>query len=100
MDKFTEELENEIKQRKEELSIDTGNYKEMKESIEGFGIELGKAKSEIGKWVQISSKIKAEDFELVRFTKRLKEVENEKLELMQKIDVLERLVGKLRRSRG
>ena len=98
MKKFADELEKEILERKNELSIDTGKYREAKAAIEGIASELGKAGLEIKKWREISSKIKSEDFELVRFTKKLKELEGEKLGLMQKIDVLERLVGKMRRN--
>lgn len=98
--KFAEELEKEVEQRKEELKLDTGNYIKAKESIEGFAKELGAVKEELRKWVDISSRVKAADFELVRFAAKLKGAESEKLELMQKVDTMERLVGKLRRSQN
>ncbi len=43
MEKFAEEIENEIAQRKEEIKIDSGNYKEAKDAIEGFAGHLGAA---------------------------------------------------------
>ena len=98
MKKFSEELENEIAERKKDLDVDTGKYKEVKGIVEETALELGKAKQEIKKWIDISSKIKAEDFELIKFTKQMKELESEKLELMQKVDNLERMIGKMRRN--
>jgi len=98
MKKFTEELENEISERKKDLNVDTGKYKEVKGIVEEMALELGKAKQEIKKWMDISSKIKAEDFELIKFAKQMKEIEAEKLALMQKVDNLERMIGKMRRG--
>jgi hypothetical protein len=98
MEKFSEEIEKEIEQRKEDIKIDSGNYKEIKESIEGFAMGLASARAEIAKWTEISGKIKAEDFELTKFTNKIKSIEDEKLELMQKVDSLERLLSKMRRN--
>ena len=41
--------------------------------------------------------IKKEDFELTKFARNLAEMDKEKLDLMRKIDTLERLVSKIRR---
>ena len=41
--------------------------------------------------------IKKEDFELTKYARHLMEADKEKLELMRKIDTLERLVSKIRR---
>ena len=99
MEKFAEELEKEMEQRKEEIRIDTSKYAVVKEGIEQLSKELTASSAELAKFNEIAKRIKAEDFALVKFTAKIKEIENEKLDLMQKIDTLERLVGKLRRQR-
>ena len=53
---------------------------------------------EIGKFVEISKNIRKEDFELTKFARHLLEMDREKLELMRKIDTMERLVSKIRRK--
>ena len=98
MEKFAEELHKELEQRKEEIKIDSSKYVSVKEGIEQLGKELRASSAEITKFNAIAKKIKAEDFALVNFTNKIKEIENEKLDLLQKIDTLERLVGKLRRG--
>ena len=53
--------------------------------------------SELSKFLDISRNIKKEDFELVRHSRNLAEMGREKLELMRKIDNLERMLSKMRR---
>lgn len=47
---------------------------------------------------EITKDIKKEDFELTKFINKVNEENREKLELMKKIDTLERLIGRMRRS--
>ena len=58
---------------------------------------LNLATEEINKFIEISRSIKEEDFELTKFARHLMDMDREKLELMRKIDTLERLVSKIRR---
>ena len=60
--------------------------------------ELGKLKSDITKLSAVAEKIKAEDFELTKFSNQLLAADREKLQLMSRIDTLERLIAKMRRQ--
>lgn len=60
--------------------------------------ELAKLKADVTKLSAVAEKIKAEDFELVKFSQQLAAADSEKLRLMSKIDTLERLISKMRRQ--
>ena len=60
--------------------------------------ELGKLKSEIAKLSAVADKIKAEDFELTKFSNQILAADKEKMQLMGRIDALERLIAKMRRA--
>ena len=77
---------------------DSDNYNELKENINKITEKVNNLSEEINKFTEISRNIKKEDFELTRFAHQLIEMDKEKLELMQKIDTLERLVSKMRRQ--
>jgi len=47
---------------------------------------------------EIGRRIKKEDFELSRYANEIWRADKEKLELMRKIDTLERLIAQIRRS--
>lgn len=96
--KFEEELKNELKINIDKLKMDFDRYNEVQNSV---SVLLGKTKSaseEISKFHEISKHIKKEDFELERFAIQLRMADKEKVELMKKIDTLERLISKIRRQ--
>lgn len=66
--------------------------------IENISSNSAKTMESIDKLRAISSEIKKEDFELVKYAHELHNNDKEKLNLMRKIDVLERLIAKQRRS--
>ena len=98
MEKFEEELGHELKIQIETLKNDSGIYNDLKENINNITEKVNNLSQEINKFITISSNIKKEDFELTRFANKLGEMDREKLELMHKIDTLERLVSKMRRQ--
>ncbi|MFH0868380.1 MAG: hypothetical protein V1831_03630 [Candidatus Woesearchaeota archaeon] len=98
IDKFEEELGKELKMQTEKLQADAESYNELKENITGISNKVNNLSEEINKFIEISKNIKKEDFELTRFANQLAETDREKLELMHKIDALERLVSKVRRQ--
>ena len=53
---------------------------------------------EINKFLAISRNIKEKDFEMTHFARQLREGDREKLELMRKVDTMERLVSRMRRT--
>jgi uncharacterized coiled-coil DUF342 family protein len=90
---------------RKELSIYIMNIKdkinqlnEAANEIENVSKNTGLILEEIKKFKQISSEIKKEDFELSKFANELRRNDSEKLNLMKKIDMLEKLVSKMRRQ--
>lgn len=99
LEKFEEELGKELKLNSEKLKNDMNEYNGLKEQMNSMIEKIKTTSSEIGKFTEISQNIKKEDFELNKFQNQLKESDSEKLNLMRKIDTLERLISKMRRQR-
>ena len=97
LDKFEEELQKDLEVNREALKKDTQDYNELRKKVAEILSRLNLTTEEIIKFVEISKSIKKEDFELTKFARHLLEMDREKLELMRKIDTLERLVSKIRR---
>ena len=97
LEKFEEELQKDLEINRESLKKDTGDYNELRKKVAEILLRLNLTGEEINKFIEISRSIKKEDFELTKFARHLLEMDREKLELMRKIDTLERLVSKIRR---
>lgn len=98
MEKFEEELSKELKVNSEKLKNDLNEYNKLKEQMVSMVEKLKIVSLEINKFSEVSKNIKKEDFELSQFHKQIQEADKEKLELMKKIDTLERLISKMRRG--
>lgn len=98
LDKFEEELQKELKVNVTSLRNEMQDYEQVKDSVKEMLKKVELTKQEMGKWMDISTEIKKADFELNKFAKQLVDADTEKLQLMKKIDNLERLVAKQRRS--
>ena len=98
MEKFEEELSNELKIYSEKLKNDLNEYNKLKEQMNSMIMQIKSVSGEISKFKEISTNIKKEDFELNKFQNQVLEADKEKLELMRKIDTLERLISKIRRQ--
>jgi len=97
LDKFEEELQKDLEINRESLRKDAEDYTELKNKVGDILSKLDLTGEEIAKFTEISKNIKKEDFELTRFARQVVDMDREKLELMRKIDNLERLVSKIRR---
>ena len=97
LEKFEEELQKDLEINRENLKNDVENYSELRKKVAEILSRLNLTTEEINKFIEISKSIKKEDFELTKFARHLLEMDREKLELMRKIDTLERLVSKIRR---
>lgn len=97
LEKFEEELQKDLEVNRESLKKDTEDYNELRKRASDILARLNLTSEEINKFLEISRSIKKEDFELTKFARHLIEMDREKLELMRKIDTLERLVSKIRR---
>ena len=98
LEKFEEELQKELQVKLENLNKDAGEYNELKKQITNISLKVNSLSEEINKFLNVSRNIKERDFEMTHFAKQLLEMDGEKLELMRKIDTLERLVGRMRRT--
>ena len=97
LEKFEEELQKELQIKLENLNKDAQEYNELKKQITNITLKVNNLSEEINKFLNVSKNIKERDFEMTHFAKQLLEMDKEKLELMRKIDTLERLVSKIRR---
>ena len=97
LDKFEEELQKDLEINREALKKDAVDYNELRKKAAEILSRLNMTTAEISKFMEIGKSIKKEDFELTKFARHLLEMDREKLELMRKIDTLERLVSKIRR---
>ena len=97
LEKFEEELQKDLDINRESLKKDAEDYNELRKKVNDVLSRLDLTTEEINKFVEISKNIKKEDFELTKFARHLIDMDREKLELMRKIDSLERLVSKIRR---
>tara|TARA_Y100000310_G_C20701273_1_gene830114 strand:+ start:1052 stop:1615 length:564 start_codon:yes stop_codon:yes gene_type:complete len=96
--KFDEVLKDELKGYVDGLKKELGDVAELKESISAVKNELGTVQEEVKKFTSISSNIKEADFELTQYIKKVNDMDAEKLELMRKIDSLERLLARMKRT--
>ena len=97
LEKFEEELQKDLEVNRESLKKDTYDYSELRKKVAEILSRLNLTTEEISKFIEISKSIRKEDFELTKFARHLLEMDREKLELMRKVDTLERLVSKIRR---
>ena len=98
LDKFEQELQKDLELNREALKKDVEDYDALRRNMGDVALRLKSANEGIMKFIEISRNIKKEDFELTKFARQLFDADREKLELMRKIDNLERLVSKMRRG--
>jgi len=98
---ISSQLQSSFRQKISEDMAELG--KEMRSKLEGserlkneVSAELTKLKDEVSRLTAVAGKIKAEDFELTKFSQQLASADKEKLQLMARIDSLERLISKMR----
>lgn len=96
--KFEEELDKELKINLDKFKEDCGKLEKVEEGMLKSNSSILKLTEEIEKLVEISKNIKKEDFELTKFADKVLESDKEKLELMRRIDTLERLISRMRKN--
>lgn len=97
--KMFERSDGELNRHLERIKTDVNSYNELKREMAAINSTVAKLEGEIKKFLEISKNIKAKDFSLERYAKELSKRDSEKLELMKKIDALERLIGRERRRK-
>ncbi|MFH1849035.1 MAG: hypothetical protein ABH879_02505 [archaeon] len=99
LSKFEEEIKDTVRESRERLEIDTSEYDQVKDNIKKASETFAELGAQISKYIEIGRQIKKEDYELDKFAKQILKADREKIELIRKIEVLERLISKERRRR-
>jgi len=81
------------------MKTDVKRFNDLRDELLGLKSKLDSIAGEINKFKEISSRIKKEDFEFTKHAKMIISQDNEKLNLMRKIDALQRLVSRERRGK-
>lgn len=96
---LTEDFRSQLREETRKLDTDVKAFNSLKDELSVLVTKFRGAEAEIDKFRSIASGISAADFELSRYAREVAKADQEKLRLMQKVDQLERLVSKMRRSR-
>lgn len=97
--KGMDEVHRQMKLEMDQVRLDVNVYNDLMSEVKDVSTKLEDATKEFERLSKIGSSIKETDFELEKFSKQLFSADKEKLELMKKIDTLERLVAQMRRRR-
>jgi chromosome segregation ATPase len=98
LEKFDEQLNTELITHLDSLKLNAKQYEEVHGKIASVAGTVKTLGDEIEKFNTISKNIKQEDFELTKFANKVLEMDKEKLELLRKVDTLERLISKMRQN--
>ena len=100
MEQFQQELRNTLGANTKALELDKQRYEKARGDIEKFGEMLTSLNTEIHKLVTICQHLKAQDFAMTEFHKKLIEEDSTKLSLMKRVDELERMIGRMKQARN
>jgi chromosome segregation ATPase len=98
LEKFERELEKELRINLEKLRTEHKEYDDAKKQLETVIKKTSEISSLLNNIAEIGKNIKKEDFELTKYANQIWNADKEKLELMKKIDTLERLIAKMRQN--
>ena len=98
-EELMEDFKKHIRSEADKLTSHVSNFNSLKTEIAKISASLAGLQSEISKFTKISSSIKEKDFSLSKYAIGLKKHSDEKLELLQRIRTLEKLVARERRRR-
>ena len=100
MDKFEQEISNALTVNTKALELDKAQYEKVRSDISKHGELLSAINAEMNKLLLVSTRIKSQDFQLSEHHQKLLEDDKNKLQLMQRIDELERMIGKMKQGRA
>lgn len=98
-DELLTEFRNNVNETCDRLKTDVKQYNDLKHKLEEMAKTMELANQNMHNFNKIASEIKEKDFSLERYAKQLQKQDSEKLELMRKIDALERLISVERRRK-
>ncbi len=94
---FMDRMETEFSIIKKKLNSEISGINDLRCAINSRSDDLYALSDEIKRLRKITSKIRSQDFELVRHKKNIEKYEKEKQEMAKQIDSLQRLVARMRR---
>ena len=97
--KLLEETQAEINSQIQGLFATTREYRKLEEGLRLANSNINNLQNEISKLLQISSNIRASDFIMANYARKVTEEDREKLRLMRENDNLKRIISKERRIR-
>lgn len=83
-----------------ELSLDTSKVDRLSKELAEIQNELKTAKTAIAKLASAAEGVKEADLAIRNYAKELSKGDKEKLELLKRIDALEKLLANMKRSKG
>ena len=95
---LAQDFRNQLREETKKLDTDVKQFNDLKTELSGIVAEFHSVEGEIRRFKEIASRIKTADFELVKHARELDKADSEKIRMLQKIDQLEHLVSKMRRS--
>lgn len=98
-EKIFTDVNTKLKEYMEELKTNYSNYKKMEFEFSNLKNMLNALSLEINKFLSVSRNIKEKDFEMEKTARELMKLDKEKLELMRKIETLQRIISAERRRR-
>ena len=93
---LTNEFRHEMAEHTKKIESDLETFHQVKIKMQSLLDDATSMKEEMVKFLSISQQIKEQDFHLKQYAEVLEKNDREKLELMKKIDSMERLVAKQR----
>ncbi|MGM5487931.1 MAG: hypothetical protein ACQESG_03205 [Nanobdellota archaeon] len=98
VEEFDEVLRSELQRYFDGIKADAREFTQLRGEVCALVSRVSKTSEAIDKFNAIAQQIKAKDFTLERYAKTLEQRDKEKLDLMKRIDTLERMVSKMRRT--
>lgn len=96
-DRTCDALNNKLAPHLERMKTDIHSYNSLKDNLENVSQTLNEFKQEVQRLKMISGKIRDTDFDLKRYADKIAHEDKHKLELMQKIETLQKLIAHERR---
>jgi septation ring formation regulator EzrA len=95
---LSETFRDELQKAMHRLDTDIKSYNEMRDKMNLINNQFSTLTSEMAKFKQIAEQVNVADFELAKYAREVTRMDKEKLDLMNKVDQLQTIISKERRS--
>ena len=98
LEKSTVKLDQELSHMTNKISAQLSGFSQSKESLKDIFRQIKSVEAELVRIKDLGVKICAQDYDLSRYAQELDRSDKQKLELMKRVDELERMLAKLKRE--